>query len=155
MNEKQGKDAPGQAGEPDDLDKMIASLPSLRIPSDMIEDNAFVKHRPQKKKTEVTTVFALISWGLLLFGLLTLARAYPSHYAFFQAYAGGAARPSFVDQQYILNAMIYLACNTVVCAGGLAICALRKKRMFGGSALSFWITGGVSAIIAAVLFITQ
>jgi hypothetical protein len=155
MPDKLSKDSAGVPGDADEIDALIASLPSLHIPSDMIDDADFLPPRkPVKTKTDVVSVFTIIAWGFLVFALLTVTRAYPSQMVFFQTYTGPAGAAAF-NLNYIINAVIYLAGNCAVCAGGLAICALRKRKMFRGAALSFWIAGGSSAVIAAILAIAH
>lgn len=153
MSEKPKNNSAEEAGEIDEIDILIASLPSLQIPDDMVEDSEFVPLRKQERtKTEVTVIFAILAWSFFVFALLTITRAFPSEMAFFNAVTGTPGAAS-VDTQYILNAVIYLAGNCAVCAGGLGICAIRKKKLTKGDALNFWIAGGASAIIAAVLAI--
>jgi hypothetical protein len=139
--------------EADEVDKFLSTLPSLRIPDDLFEDSTFVPLKTEKRKTDVAVIFAMIAWFFLLFALLMLTRAFPSRIVFFHAYTGTVASAAMVDTQIILYTIIYLVCNGVVCAGGLGICALRKKKLFRGIALNYWIAGGLSLIIAALLLI--
>jgi hypothetical protein len=155
MPDKPSKDNAGLPGEADEIDALIASLPSLRIPGDMIDDADFSPPRKRvKEKADVAVLFSIVAWGFLVFALLTVTRAYPSQMIFFQTYTGPSGA-SALELHYILSAVIYLAGNCAICAGGLAICALNKRKMFKGAALSFWLAGGLSAIIAAVLAIVH
>ncbi|MCL2004378.1 MAG: hypothetical protein FWG72_10345 [Oscillospiraceae bacterium] len=153
MPEEPIKKHAGQAVNPDEIDAFLASLPSLHIPDDMIEDPDDIRPVPKKKPVDITSVFSFIAWCFLIFSLLTLLRAYPSRGNFFHAYTD-TVRHASVNMQYIMNATIYLSGNCLVCAGGLAICALQKRKLSRGNALSFWIAGCASAVIAAILLIS-
>jgi hypothetical protein len=149
MSEKPNENGAGEGGETDELDILIASLPSLQIPTDMVEDEYdFTPRKVKRTETDVTVIFSILAWSFLIFALLTITRAFPSN--MLRPFFGESGHVS-VNVQYIHNAIIYFAGNCAVCAGGLAISALKKKKMTKGNTLNFWIAGGISAVTAAVL----
>jgi hypothetical protein len=142
--------------EPDEIDKFLATLPSLHIPDDMIADDidlTSLRTKPRKQVT-VTGVFILIAWFVLLFSLMTIARAAPSRGTAWYTILG-ERHFSYWNHHYLLSAMYYLFGNCVVCAGGLCICLIKKIKMTSGTSLNFWIAGGLSAVTAVVVLILR
>jgi hypothetical protein len=136
--------------EPDEIDKFLSTLPSLRISDDMIDDKDFPKYKvkPEKHIT-LTGIFVLAAWFILLYALLTFARAAPPrgnafHSIFRQAYYARW------NMQYVLSAMFYLFGNCAVCLGGLAICLIKKIKLTSGTALNLWIAGALSLVLAFI-----
>ncbi|MCL1807508.1 MAG: hypothetical protein FWG31_07385 [Oscillospiraceae bacterium] len=138
--------------EMDEIDKFLATLPSLHISEDMVDEGEYkVNYKPQKHKVQLTSIFALLAWLVLLFSLLWAYQAFPSSSGtFFSGYTGISSKGAW-NAQYITDATFYLFGNVVVCLGGLAVCLAKKMKLFSGSALNFWIAGGLSAIMAIVL----
>jgi hypothetical protein len=155
MSENPTNGNTGQTENMDEMDKLIASLPTLHISEEMVDDVQFVPLRkPKRMKADITVIFAMIAWFFLIFALMTLSRSLPPRMdVFFRAFTG-TVHTSHANTQYTLSTLIYLAGGFIVCAGGLGICALKKMKMSRGSALNFWIVGGVSVVTAALLLIS-
>ena len=133
----------------DEIDRFLASLPSLHIPSNMVED-VYVPPKSGSKRAPVMSVFVLLSWIIFLIALLTAARTLPGYVvAIFGSY------PPLWNLQHLFTAMCYLLGNFVLCLGCILICFLKKNKMFSGSVLSLWISGGLSGILALVLLALQ
>ena len=141
--------------EPDEIDKFLATLPSLHISEDMIEDADFPPHTEKHRQAPLTGIFGWLAWVVLVFSLLTIARAAPSEGT--ALWNGIVGKPSHTpgNPNLLFFAMCYLWGNCVICLGGLGICAARKMKMLGGSALTFWIAGALSAGIAIALTVSQ
>ncbi|MDR0325102.1 MAG: hypothetical protein LBI19_03285 [Oscillospiraceae bacterium] len=153
MSDKPEKE---EVEEMDEIDRFLATLPSLHIPDDMVEDTALPPQTGRVgKQVPLTSIFALLAWFVLVFALLTASRAASSQgWTFFGSLLNESSY-SAANPQYLFTAMCYLLGNCAVCAGGLGICFIKKMKMTGGSAMNFWIAGGLSAIIAVLFFIAQ
>jgi hypothetical protein len=146
------QDEPNNANEKelDEIDKFLATLPSLHIPEDMVDEGEYkVRYKPKHHKVQLTSVFALMAWLFFLFSLVTVLRAFPGNSEFWYSIRQGNRQG--IDTSYFTTAAYYLFGNIVVCLGGLAICLAQKKKIFGGSALNFWIAGVLSGIAAVAL----
>jgi hypothetical protein len=148
-----------QEQEPDEIDRFLATLPSLHIPSEMVESDVELPKLKPPESVALTSVFGFIAWLVLIIALLTASRAMPSQTGAFWDSVGNELemnrpRPS-VNPYYLFTAMCYLIGNTAVCLGGLGICAAKKMKMTGGAAVNFMIVGGLSAIGAVVLLFMQ
>jgi hypothetical protein len=141
----------GNNQEPDEIDKFLATLPSLHIPDEMIDDSDFPRPRKkQSKQVTVTGVFMMIAWFVLILALLTFARAVPPRGNAFHGIFNQARQTNW-NMQHVLSAMFYLFGNVAVCAGGLCICLVKKIKMTGSGAVGFWIAGGLSALLAVMM----
>jgi hypothetical protein len=90
-----------------------------------------------------------LAWLFFVISLLVAARALPDRGNAFFAVQGR----SFIPQDRVHNlitATWYLFATLSVCAGGLAICRIKKYKMTGGTAMNLWIVGGLSAVLAGI-----
>ncbi|MDR0293330.1 MAG: hypothetical protein LBH95_04170 [Oscillospiraceae bacterium] len=150
-------DEPGtnETDEMDEIDKFLSTLPSLSISKDMVNDpDAPVPLRKTQKPELLPGVFILLAWVVAVFAALTILRASPQSGTFFNSLLDRSPI-SFWDKSLLFAAMCYMLGNCAVCAGGLAICFVKKIKATSGSALNLWIAGGISAVTALVLVLYQ
>jgi hypothetical protein len=140
--------------EMDEIDKFLATLP----PEEVYEDDSGeyereIRPTKEKVRTPFTSFLSLLSWLSLLAGLSVAALAMPGRENFFHARTGTASVEVW-KPEFFFNSALVLLLTLIICGTGLAVCAVKKQKMNSGTALSFWVSGGIAAVLAVVFLIS-